>query len=139
LDGDELRAGLTSDLGFDEASRTENVRRVAELAKLVATANIAVFVALISPRRAMRAMAADIIGRDRFFEVFINCSADTCAKRDVKGHWLKATSGLLNNFTGVSAGYENPEHADLSLDTDALALDECCLRIAELVTAGKVC
>ena len=135
LDGDELRSGVNSDLGFDEASRTENVRRVAELAKLMAASEIAVFVALISPRRSMRSMAKEIIGSERFHEIFVSCSAETCAQRDVKGHWRKANTGQMSNFTGVQSGYENPEHANLILKTDELPLEECCRQIAELVTA----
>ena len=115
LDGDTLRKGLTKDLGFSEADRVENIRRTAEVAKLMADSGLIVLVSLISPYRADRENARNLVGGDRFLEVFVDTPRHECERRDPKGLYEKARLGLLPNFTGVSSRYEKPESPDLIL------------------------
>ncbi|MEM5386470.1 adenylyl-sulfate kinase [Paraburkholderia phymatum] len=117
LDGDNVRHGLTSDLGFSKEDRRENIRRVAHVAQLMNDAGLIVVAALISPMRDDRAMARDIIGHERFVETYLSASANDCAKRDPKGLYAKAIAGTISSFTGVSAPYEPPENPDLLLET----------------------
>lgn len=125
LDGDNVRRGLNRDLGFSESDRAENIRRVAEVAKLMTDAGLIVIVSFISPFRAERGMARDIIGDDSFIEVFIDAPLDVAESRDVKGLYKKARAGEIPNFTGIGSPYEAPENADLTLKTaeqDAITL-----------------
>jgi bifunctional enzyme CysN/CysC len=117
LDGDNLRHGLNADLGFTDADRVENMRRVAHVAKLFADAGIITLVALISPFRAERQRAREVVGGDQFLEVFVDAPVDICRARDPKGHYARAATGALAHFTGVSATYEAPEAADIHLHT----------------------
>lgn len=112
LDGDIVRAGLCRDLGFTATDRTENIRRVAEMAKLIAASNITVLAALISPRAKDRALAREIIGTENFVEVFVDTPLGICMQRDPKGLYRKAAAGDIPHFTGVSDVYERPERAD---------------------------
>ena len=116
LDGDNVRHGLNKDLGFSADSRTENIRRIAEVAKLMNDAGLIVITAFISPLRSDRQMARDIIGGD-FREVYVSTRIDVCESRDPKGLYAKARAGLVSDFTGVSAPYEAPEKPDLAIDT----------------------
>jgi bifunctional enzyme CysN/CysC len=113
LDGDSLRTGLTRDLSFSEADRVENLRRTAEVARLMADAGLIVLVSLISPYRADREKAREIVGPARFFEVFVDTPLEVCEKRDSKGLYKKARAGLIPNFTGIGAPYEPPVSPDL--------------------------
>jgi len=124
LDGDNLRHGLNQDLGFTEADRVENVRRVAQVAALMVDAGLVVLVSLISPYRADRAMARGLVGQGEFLEVFVDTSLDECRRRDVKGLYAKADAGLIRNFTGISAPYEPPEAPELRLATAGRTADE---------------
>lgn len=124
LDGDVLRKGLNSDLGFTEADRNENIRRVAELAAILRDASVITIVAFISPFRKMREFARIRAGKDHFIEVFIKASLETCIKRDPKGMYMKAISGQIKDFTGISSPYEEPESPDLTIDTEKLSVDE---------------
>ncbi|MFL9985117.1 adenylyl-sulfate kinase [Paraburkholderia sediminicola] len=117
LDGDNIRRGLASDLGFDKKDRRENIRRVAHVAQLMNDAGLIVIAALISPMREDRAMARDIIGPGNFIETYLSASVDTCAGRDPKGLYAKARAGEIASFTGVSAAYEAPADPDLKIDT----------------------
>jgi bifunctional enzyme CysN/CysC len=117
LDGDNLRFRLNRDLGFSEADRTENIRRAAEVARLMADAGLIVVVALISPLRADRQMAREILERDSFIEVFVDAPLAVTEARDPKGLYRKARAGLIKQFTGIDAPYEPPLDADLVLDT----------------------
>lgn len=108
LDGDSLRLGLNKDLGFTEADRVENIRRTAEVARLMADSGLVVLVSLISPYRADRERAAEIVGAQRFFEVFVSTPIEMCEKRDPKGLYEKARRGLIPNFTGIGSPYEEP-------------------------------
>ena len=117
LDGDNVRHGLCGDLGFSEAAREENVRRVAEVAALMNAAGLVVVVSLISPRTSQRVRARTIIGEACFREVFISTPMAVCEQRDPKGLYKKARQGLIPEFTGISSPYEAPEAADLTIDT----------------------
>ena len=117
LDGDNIRHGLGGDLSFTPADRHENIRRVAHVAQLMNDAGLIVITALISPMHEDRAMAREIIGRDRFVETHLSASVDECARRDPKGLYAKARAGMIPSFTGISAPYEPPVHPDLRVDT----------------------
>lgn len=117
LDGDQVRLGLNRDLGFSTAERSENVRRVAEVARLMNEAGLIVICALISPRLADRSLAKSIIGASRFKEIYVNTPLHVCAARDPKGLYAKARLGQIAEFSGVSAAYEAPLSADLLIDT----------------------
>ncbi|WP_020185107.1 sulfate adenylyltransferase subunit CysN [Methylopila sp. 73B] len=119
LDGDNVRHGLNRDLGFTDADRVENIRRVAEAAKLFVDAGLIVLVSFISPFRAERRMARDLVGVDEFLEVFVDTPIDVCRTRDPKGLYAKADAGQIKNFTGVDSAYETPEHPESHLDTVA--------------------
>ncbi len=133
LDGDNVRHRLNRDLGFTDADRVENVRRVAEVARLMAEAGLIVLVSLISPFRLDRRMAREIAGEIDFFEVFVDASLETCERRDPKGLYAKARSGQITNFTGVNSRYERPEKPDLRLETDIYDAETCIARVLALL------
>ena len=116
LDGDNFRHGLNKDLGFTDADRVENIRRVAEVAKLMADSGLIVMTAFISPFRRERRMAREIAGDIQFVEVFVDTPLEVCEARDPKGMYAKARRGEIPNFTGISSAYESPERADIHLD-----------------------
>jgi len=124
LDGDNLRTGLNKNLGFSEDDRIENIRRVAETAKLFLDNGTVVICSFVSPTIIIRDMAAEIIGRNDFLEVMVEASFDECTKRDVKGLYKKALSGEIKNFTGLDAPFELPEEPYLNIDTEKLSIDE---------------
>ncbi len=124
LDGDELRKGLNSDLGFSMEDRAENIRRVAHTAKLLSNSGFLVITTLISPTKSSREQARNIIG-ENFIECYIMSDIETCIKRDVKGLYKKAISGEIKEFTGISSVYEIPENPELVLDTQNLTVEEC--------------
>jgi bifunctional enzyme CysN/CysC len=117
LDGDNVRHGLNRDLGFTEEDRVENIRRVAEVARLMADAGLLVLVSFISPFRAERRMAREMMGEDEFVEIFVDTPFEECARRDPKGLYAKALRGEIKNFTGVDSPYEPPERAEIRLET----------------------
>ena len=133
LDGDNIRGGLNKDLGFTEADRVENIRRTAEVAKLMADAGLVVITAFISPFRSERDMARNLFKPDEFAEVFLDVSLDVAESRDPKGLYKKARRGDLPHFTGIDSPYEAPESADLRLDTSELSVEECVNRLLELL------
>lgn len=118
LDGDIIRNGLNSNLGFTEQDRIENIRRAAEVAKLFNDKGFSVICSFITPLNRMRALAKAIIGVQNFTEVFVDCSIETCEKRDIKGLYKKVRLKQIDNFTGISAGFEKPIHHDLVIDTE---------------------
>jgi adenylyl-sulfate kinase len=124
LDGDRVRRGLTSDLGFSEADRHENIRRVAEVAKMFNDAGLIVIAAFISPRQSDRRLAREIVGHDRFLEIFMSATVATCEGRDVKGLYRKARAGAIAQFTGVSAPYDAPEAPALAIDSGSASLEK---------------
>ena len=132
LDGDNVRMGLNSNLGFSDEDRIENIRRIAEVAKLMNDAGLIVITAFISPYRQDRRNAKKIIG-EGFREVYVSTSIAECEKRDVKGLYAKARKGEIQNFTGISAPFEVPEHPALALDTSKLSLEESVNRLLEMV------
>ncbi|HET9811359.1 MAG TPA: sulfate adenylyltransferase subunit CysN [Sphingomicrobium sp.] len=131
LDGDNVRHGLNRDLGFTEADRIENIRRVGEVAKLMADAGLIVMTAFISPFRAERHMVRRMLPEGEFIEVFVDTPLEDAEKRDVKGLYAKARAGELKNFTGIDSPYEPPEHAEIHVDTTALSADEAADLIVE--------
>lgn len=132
LDGDNLRHGLNRDLGFSPEDRKENIRRVAEVAALLADAGIITLVSFISPYRDMRDFARERAG-DCFFEVYVKASLETCRARDPKGLYKKADDGEIQLFTGVSAPYEAPVRPDLVLDTETCSIADAVKQIVELI------
>lgn len=124
LDGDALRNGINSDLGFSIEDRKENVRRTAEIARLISDTGIFVIVCLISPTIEMRNMARKIIGIEKFREIFIDAPIEICEKRDVKGLYKKARKDSSNDFTGIGSSYESPVDPDLLIDTVGQTLEE---------------
>jgi adenylylsulfate kinase len=129
LDGDNIRQGLNSDLGFTTQDRDENIRRVAELAALLQDAGLIVLVAFISPFRKMRDFARQRCGEESFLEVFLRADLETLKTRDVKGLYAKALNGKLPDFTGVSAPYEEPLNPALEIDTGAVSIEDAVARI----------
>jgi bifunctional enzyme CysN/CysC len=134
IDGDNVRHGLNRDLGFTEADRAENIRRVSEVARLMVDAGLIVIVSLISPFRAERRFARQLFGKDEFIEVFVDAPLEECERRDPKGLYARARSGALPNFTGIDSPYERPESAELTLSTAVDDAAACVDRILELVT-----
>jgi bifunctional enzyme CysN/CysC len=130
LDGDNIRLGLSRDLDFTHSARAENIRRVAEVARLMVDAGLIVIAAFISPFRAERAFARSLFEADRFVEVFIDAPLAVCEGRDPKGLYAKARSGALHNFTGYDSPYELPEHPDIRIDTTQCAASEAAERLA---------
>lgn len=133
LDGDNIRSGINNNLGFSEEDRIENIRRIAEIGKLFVDTGIITIAAFISPNNDLREMAANIIGKDNFLEIFISTPLEECERRDVKGLYAKARRGEIKNFTGISAPFEAPENPDLSLDTSVLSVEESVNRLLELI------
>lgn len=133
LDGDNVRHGLNRDLGFSSEDRAENIRRVAEVAKLMNDAGLIVIVSLISPIAEDRKHAREIIGAERFREIHIGTPIEICESRDPKGLYLKARAGEINAFTGVSSPYEAPLAPDLKLDTSTMSVDECIEQLIQVI------
>jgi adenylylsulfate kinase len=133
LDGDNIRSGINNNLGFTEADRIENIRRIAEVSKLFVDTGIITIAAFISPSNDIREMAANIIGKDDFLEVYVSTPIEECERRDVKGLYAKARRGEIKNFTGISAPFEAPAHPALTLDTSALSLEESVNELLELI------
>ncbi|WP_088041707.1 adenylyl-sulfate kinase [Bacillus sp. EAC] len=125
LDGDNIRHGLNKDLGFSDDDRTENIRRIGEVAKLFVENGQIVLTAFISPFQADRNLVRTLVEEDEFIEVYVQCSVETCESRDPKGLYKKAKNGEIKNFTGISSPYEAPLHPEIILDTDKLSINEC--------------
>jgi adenylylsulfate kinase len=139
LDGDNIRHGLNKDLGFSPADRTENIRRIGEVAKLFTDAGMIAITAFISPYRADRDQVRAIMQDGDFMEVHVECSLDVCEQRDPKGLYKKARAGQIPEFTGISAPYETPPKPEILLCTDQLNEEECVARLLEhLETTGVI-
>jgi len=139
LDGDHVRQGLCGDLGFAPAERTENIRRVGEVARLFFEQGSLALCAFVSPYRADRARVRDILPAGRFVEVFVKASADVCQARDPKGLYARASRGELADFTGVAAPYEEPADAELVIDTETETVEASVDRvIAYLLGQGLI-
>ncbi|QPK63659.1 adenylyl-sulfate kinase [Methylomonas sp. LL1] len=133
LDGDNVRHGLCGDLGFTDEDRQENIRRIAELAKLMLEAGTISLTAFISPFRAERNLARKLVPHGDFIEVYCSCDLSICEQRDVKGLYKKARRGEIKHFTGISSPYEVPENPELSIDTGSHSLDECVDQVLALL------
>lgn len=138
LDGDNIRSGLNSDLGFTESDRTENIRRIGEVAKLFVDSNAVVLTAFISPFQSDRDLARSRVLPGEFFEVYVKCPLEVCESRDPKGLYKKARAGKVKNFTGIDSPYEPPETPELVLDTSAETLDACTEKVVELLRARGI-
>ena len=125
LDGDNVRMGLNKDLGFSDNDRKENIRRIAEVAKLLSDAGVIVITAFISPFREERENAKNIIGKDEFLEVYVEAPLEICENRDPKGLYKKARAGKIPMFTGIDSPYEEPLNADLIINTGNLTVQDC--------------
>lgn len=133
LDGDQLRSGLNSDLGFSEKDRSENIRRAAEVARLFADAGQVVLATFISPYEVDRAKAIQIIGREKCYLVFVDCELTICETRDVKGLYKKARRGEIKHFTGIDAPYERPLHPDQIINTSVHSLEKCVTQLEDAI------
>lgn len=136
LDGDNVRMGLNHDLGFSDADRVENIRRVAEVAKLMLDAGLMVMTAFISPFCREREMARELIGVENFVEIYVSTPLAVCEQRDVKGLYKKARSGLLPNMTGLNSPYEAPGQPDIELNCSTLPVDLTLKEILAVVWPG---
>jgi bifunctional enzyme CysN/CysC len=136
LDGDNVRHGLNRDLGFTDADRVENIRRVAEVARLMADAGLIVLVSFISPFRAERRMARRLLPEGEFFEVYVDTPLAVAEQRDVKGLYRKARRGELKNFTGIDSPYEAPEQPEIYLDTTRVSPEQAAEHIVEHLRAA---
>ena len=134
LDGDNIRSGINNNLGFSEADRTENIRRIAEVSKLFVDCGIVTIAAFISPTHAIRRMASEIIGEDDFLEVYVSTPIEECERRDVKGFYAKARRGEIKEFTGISSPFEAPEHPFISIDTSRQSLADSVKVLLEAVS-----
>lgn len=132
LDGDNLRTGLNSNLGFTDQDRMENIRRVAETAKIFVSQGIITFVSAITPRGELRDLARGILGED-LFEVYIKASYEACEKRDVKGLYAKAARGEIKNFTGRDNSFEPPQNPDLVLNTETSTVEDAAFDLLEAI------
>ena len=133
LDGDNIRSGINSNLGFSAEDRRENIRRIAEVARLFVDLGVVTIASFISPERSMREMAAEIIGREDFKEIYVSTSIAECEHRDVKGLYARARRGEIKDFTGVSAPYEPPVAPALAIDTAGKTVEESVNEILSLV------
>lgn len=133
FDGDNVRHGLNSNLAFSREDRKENLRRIAELSKLFVDAGILDFAAFISPYKEDRDYIRNRFEGDNYLEIYVKCSIEECERRDPKGQYKKARAGIIQNYTGISAPYEEPENPDLVIDTEKLTIDESVTRIIYLL------
>lgn len=133
FDGDNVRHGLCSDLGFSEKEREENLRRIAEVIKLFIDAGMVVLAAFVSPLKEHRERVKKIIGEKDFIEIYCRCPVEICEMRDPKGMYKRAKAGEIREYTGISAPYEEPEDPDLIIDTHLLSLDESVERVFKLI------
>lgn len=125
LDGDNIRTGLCKDLGFSEEDRAENIRRIGEVSKLFVDAGIIVLSAFVSPYRRDRDIIRELVEDGEFIEVFVDCPVEECEKRDVKGLYKKAREGVIRGFTGIDDPYEEPENAEIVVQTHLNSIEEC--------------
>ncbi len=125
LDGDNIRTGINNNLGFSPEDRLENIRRIAEISKLLINSGVICICAFVSPTEDTRKIVRDIIGQEDFLEVFVSTPIEVCESRDVKGLYQKARAGVIKDFTGISAPFEIPQHAILSIDTSDKTVAEC--------------
>ena len=133
LDGDNIRAGINSNLGFSDHDRYENIRRIAEISRLFLNCGIITINCFISPTEEIRDMARQIIGKDDFIEIYVNAPLDVCEERDVKGLYSRARRGEIKDFTGITAPFETPKNIDLEIRTDLLSVEESVSMMLEVI------
>ena len=133
LDGDNIRSGINSNLGFSAEDRMENIRRIAEIGKLFVQTGIVTLACFVSPTNDVRRLARNIIGEDDFRAVFVSTPLEECERRDVKGLYARARRGEVKDFTGISAPFEVPENPTLEIDTSRLSLEEAVKRVVEMI------
>ena len=133
FDGDNVRHGLCSDLGFSKEDRIENIRRIGEMAKLFVDAGVIALTAFISPLGADRQRVRTLVGEGDFIEIYCKCPLEVCEQRDVKGYYKRARAGAIKNFTGISSPYEEPENPELIIDTAVESVDQCVERVIGLL------
>jgi adenylylsulfate kinase len=133
LDGDNIRQGINKDLGFSSEHRTENIRRIAEIANLFVDAGIVTLASFVSPYQKDREEVKKIVGSDKTIEIYVSTSLEECERRDVKGLYQKARKGEITNMTGISAPYEKPLNADLEIDTVSESIEESVQKILQLI------
>lgn len=138
LDGDNVRHGLCVDLGFSAADRVENIRRIGEVSKLFVEAGVIALTAFISPFRSDRKRVRSLVPHGDFLEIYCRCSLEVCEQRDVKGLYKRARAGEIQDFTGISAPYEEPENPELVVETDQYSLVECTAKVLELLRARGI-
>ncbi|OOZ37663.1 adenylyl-sulfate kinase [Solemya velesiana gill symbiont] len=138
LDGDNVRHGLCGDLGFSDEDRNENIRRIGEMAKLFLDAGVITISAFISPFRADRNRARELVAEGDFLEVHCHCPLEVCETRDPKGLYKKARAGLIKGYTGISSSYEEPENPELKLDTSIMSIDQCVESVISLLAQRGV-
>lgn len=133
LDGDNIRKGINSNLGFSLPDRRENIRRIAEVSKLFIDSGIICINCFVSPTIEIRQLARQIIGTEDFIEIFVKASLQTCEKRDVKGLYKKARNGEIKDFTGISSTFDEPQNPNLVLDTEILSIDQSITNVYSLI------
>lgn len=133
LDGDNLRTGLNSNLGFSDEDRLENIRRIAETAKVLVDNGVIVFISAITPRGELRELARGVVGENNLFETYVKASYDACEKRDVKGLYAKAARGEIEHFTGKDGSFEPPLNPDLTIDTEELSVEDAAIELLEAI------
>lgn len=133
LDGDNVRSGLNKDLRFSDEDRVENIRRIAEVAKLMLDAGIVVVSSFISPFKKEREMIADLVGKENFLEIFVDCPIEVCEQRDVKGLYAKARKGIIKNFTGIDSPYEKPDNPAVHIHSDREELEDSIRKVLEVI------
>ena len=133
LDGDNIRAGINSNLGFSPEDRKENIRRIAEISKLFIQTGIVTLACFVSPTNELRRLARSIIGEDDFKEVYVSTPLEECERRDAKGLYARARKGEVKNFTGISAPFEVPENPMIEIDTSCISLKESVRKVVEMV------
>ena len=138
FDGDNVRHGLCSDLSFSAGDRAENIRRIGQMAKLFVDAGIIAITAFISPYRKDRRKIRDLVGKARFFEVYVDCPMEVCAGRDQKGIYERAKAGVIKEFTGISAPYEKPENPDIVIQSDKTGAKEAAEQVLEILRDRKI-
>lgn len=138
FDGDNVRHGLCSDLGFSVEERSENIRRIAEMVKLFLEGGIIALTAFISPMEGDRQRVKTILGEENMLEIYCDCSLEICEQRDVKGLYKKARTGLIKNYTGISSPYEDPTNPDLHLNTGTDSLAACVESVMQMLLERKV-
>ena len=138
FDGDNVRHGLCRDLGFSPEDRQENIRRIGEMVRLFVDAGIIAITAFISPYKADREEVRNLIGRERFFEIYVECPLEICAARDPKGLYQRARAGIIKGFTGISAPYEAPENASLTVRSNVVMPVEAAEEIVELLERESI-